>query len=153
MVAFSALWSNHPANEVPPNIYPCSSPSGAANFENQCAIRLGIALARSGISLSGYTGAFCWHKHGNEHPLRVNDVTRWLRGSRIFGSPEIARRAKGAQLSHAPYMGRSGIVVWINFWGTNSQGDPIDLWDGARIAHGALDYFSRSEEIHFWPVP
>lgn len=63
MVAFKTLWNNHPSNEEPPNNAPCST-SGTPNFENQCAIRLGVTLARSGISLSGYTGAFCWHKHG-----------------------------------------------------------------------------------------
>jgi len=152
-VAFSALWSNHPSNGTPPNDSPCSSASGTPNFENQCAIRLGVALAGAGVSLSGYTGAFCWHKHGKQHPLRVNDMQKWLSGSRVFGKPEVTRSAKTGQISNGPYMGRTGIVMWVNFWGTNNQGDHIDLWDGARIAHGALDYFSRSEEVHFWPVP
>jgi len=48
------------------------------------------------------------------------------------------------------FVGKRGIVYWQNFWGNDNQGDHIDLWDGARIAHGSNDYFERSEEIWFW---
>lgn len=152
MVGFKTLWANHPSNETPPNDSPCST-SGSPNFENQCAIRLGVTLARSGVSLSGYTGSFCWHKHGKEHPLRVNDMHKWLTKSLIFGKPDIAKQSKAYPVTNRNYLGVTGIVMWVNFWGTNNQGDHIDLWDGANIAHGSPDYFSRSQEIHFWQIP
>lgn len=152
MASFKTLWANHPANATPPDIYPCASTTGSPNFENQCAIRLGMALARSGVSLSSYTGAFCWHKHGKEHPLRVNDMYKWLNASRFAGKVEITKRSGGKPISHSDYLGRTGIVMWVNFWGTNNQGDHIDLWNGAQIARGELDYFTRSEQVHFWPI-
>jgi hypothetical protein len=39
------------------------------------------------------------------------------------------------------------------FGGSGNQGDHIDLWNGTQIARGDNEYFERSEEIWFWPLP
>jgi hypothetical protein len=151
---FDTLWRNHPALQSPPVTDPCST-GGRSNFTNQCVIRLGMALTRSGIDLASYRGAFCWHKHGREHPLRVEQMKVWLNSDEasFVGYAEIARRdRRGRQASYQAYAGRRGIVACINFWGSGNQGDHIDLWDGSTMARGSRDYFQPSEEIWFWEI-
>lgn len=160
---FADLWANHPSNKNERN--PCQT-NGKKNYENQCVIRLGVSLTSSGISLENYPGAFCWHGHGKQHPLRVEghsgrrEMKEWLNSddASFVGQAEISRRhAEGTQRTHADYAGRQGIVVFRNFWARLGQssyrGDHVDLWDGTRIAGGDNDYFERSEEIWFWDMP
>jgi hypothetical protein len=151
---FDKLWSNHPANEDPPLIEPCST-NGRSNHGNQCVIRLGLSFVRSGISLASYRGVFCWSRHGRQHPLRVEQMKLWLDSDDVtfVNYADISRKdRRGHQASHQSYLGRRGIVACINFWGSGNQGDHIDLWDGSVMAHGGRDYFQRSQEIWFWEM-
>lgn len=66
----------------------------------------------------------------------------------MAGAVEIRR-----QVTAADYMGRTGLVFFRNFWGEGNQGDHIDLWDGDELRAGAPDYFERSEQVWFWPLP
>jgi hypothetical protein len=151
---FDRFWGNHPALQSPAVTEPCST-KGKSNFANQCAIRFGVSITSSGISLDSYRGAFCWSGHGRTHPLKVDDMKLWLNSDNASFVPyaEISKRDKrGLQKSSHAYSGRRGIVACLNFWGTGNQGDHIDLWDGRTLAHGGLDYFERSEEIWFWEM-
>lgn len=79
----------------------------------------------------------------------------WLNSEKVtfVGYADIAKRDKqGKQRSASAYKGKRGIVVCRNFWGSGNQGDHIDLWDGMTMAHGAEDYFSKSQEIWFWEM-
>ena len=53
---FDRFWSNHPSLQTPPENQPCET-KGISNHDNQCVIRLGIAMTASGISLASYRGA------------------------------------------------------------------------------------------------
>jgi hypothetical protein len=151
---FDRFWLNHPALQSPAIIAPCST-NGKANHDNQCAIRLGVSVTKSGISLTSYRGVFCWSGHGRAHPLRVEEMKLWLNSDDASFVPyaDVSKRdRRGHQNPHQVYSGRRGIVACLNFWGRGNQGDHIDLWDGATMAHGGLDYFQRSEEIWFWEM-
>jgi hypothetical protein len=154
MVAFATLWENHPANLAEPAIEPCRTASGVRAYDNQCAIRLGLCLSRSGISLMSFRGAFCWYGHGRQHPLRVADMGTWLNSASatFVGTATKQRRANAHPISHYDYAHRRGIAMWLNFWGAGNQGDHIDLWDGEYVAHGDPDYFERSQEVWFWDI-
>ena len=150
---FADLWANHPSNATPPDGTPCRT-NGASNFTNQCVIRFGLSLVRSGISLDSYPGAFCWHGHGRQHPLRVEEMKLWLNSTAagFVGQAEISRRdATGTQRTSADYADRTGLAVFRNFYGPGNQGDHVDLWNGNRLGGGNNSYFERSEEIWFWP--
>jgi hypothetical protein len=152
---FDRLWNNHPSTQVSPDHQPCKT-NGVSNHDNQCVIRLGIAMTATGISLASYRGAICWSGHGREHPLRVEQMRDWLNSDdvRFVGYADVSKRKgnKGAQKTYLDYSGRRGIVACINFWGRGNRGDHIDLWDGSTMAHGGTDYFGRSQEIWFWEV-
>ena len=59
-------------------IAPCKEKGGTA-LENQCVIRLSIALKDSGMNLLSYTGVKCWLGHKN-HILGVEEMIPWFKG-------------------------------------------------------------------------
>jgi hypothetical protein len=73
-IAFETLWNNHPMNQSPPIQAPCSGPDGQRYYDNQCAIKMGECFDRSGLTLHGFHGVFCWHKHERRHPLRADQL-------------------------------------------------------------------------------
>jgi hypothetical protein len=150
---FDAMWRSHPSQQTPRVKHPCVE-GKAAGLDNQCVIRLGVSFTRAGVSLDSYPGAFCWFKHGTEHPLRVEEMKLWLNSADadFVGTADISRRGRGRQRTSDDYAGRRGVVACLNFWGTG-QGDHIDLWNGTQLAGGDLDFFERSEEIWFWELP
>lgn len=143
-VSFAILWSKHPSNRG--EDAPCKKKDDTPAFENQCAIRMGVCLKDGGINLSSFRGARCWF--GHSHIIRAQELANWLKSqSGQFGKVEIKKKA-----TWADYQNRKGIVFLMNFWGVGNQGDHIDLWDGSRMAHGDLSYFSRAQEVWFWPI-
>jgi hypothetical protein len=65
------IWDHHPW----PN-----NPCDVSRFGNQCAIRMGVALAGAGANLSSFTGSKCYPnlKHDPKHILRVQELADWL---------------------------------------------------------------------------
>ena len=147
MASFQQLWTNHPANGTPPDTQPCKNKHGTAAYENQCAIRMGLALQGAGIRTSSVPGARCWHGHGRSHILRVRNLVPWIdaKNSTIGCKEKVVHTG----VSHKDFTGKKGLVYFQNFYGRNNQGDHIDLWNGTKIAHGDLDFFERSEEVWF----
>lgn len=160
---FWKLWQNHP-NIAEQEMFPCRREDGVANFANQCAIRMGVCLSKSGLlTIDEYDGVRCWFGHNDVvHSLRARELALWLRNhASTFGAVEIKSETEWKE-----YVGRTGIIYCQNFWGENNQGDHIDLWDGTgefmgsgsftwegpAMASGGLDYLERAEEVWFWPV-
>jgi len=142
---FETLWANHPTTRG--NNQPCQT-GGTSNYDNQCAIRMGLTLARSGISLSGFNGARCWHGHGREHVLRVEELTAWLQGqTTALGTP-----VTHTSVTNTNFANQVGIAAFMNFWGRGNQGDHIDLWNGTIVRRGDPNYFQRSERVVFWQL-
>ncbi|WP_165251146.1 type VI secretion system amidase effector protein Tae4 [Paludisphaera soli] len=146
MLMFRTLWSVHPSNYG--DDAPCRDKKGNSAFENQCAIRMGVALADAGMDLSSFRGARCWH--GHRHVLRVEELIKWLKTR--TADVGTARSFKPGADARAAVAGVTGIVACRNFWGRGNQGDHIDVWDGAQMAHGDPGYMDRSEEVVFWTI-
>ncbi len=141
---FAELWNAHPGDN-----HPCLDELGEPAFENQCAIRMGVALAEAGFDMEGFDGHTCWHGHGGSHVLRAEELARWL-----ADAPGPWNSAETYQGITSDFLAeRQGIVFCRNFWGTGNQGDHIDLWNGSGMRHGSPDYIDRSEEVVFWEVP
>lgn len=156
-VTFSALWDNHPSNLDADN-EPCKTPAGEPAFENQCAIRMGVTLTRCGYTVTGITR--CWlHPASEGHKLRAQEVANWIKARPTeFGAVAIKKKADG--VTKADYAGKTGLIFFMNFWGTGMQGDHVDVWNGSKqasyISHpdplAGDDYFERAQEVWFWEI-
>jgi hypothetical protein len=150
---FSTLWRNQPANAFPAVRHPCVNRNGTPIDDSQCAVRLSVALVRSGISMDSYKGTFCWFGHGRQHALVAEQLAHWLNLSST-NFTEFAEKAyrRNGPISHIDYIGWPGIILCRNFWRADNSGDHIDLWDGSRFAMGDNSYFHRSQEVWWWAV-
>ncbi|WP_394357110.1 T6SS effector amidase Tae4 family protein [Cronobacter malonaticus] len=93
-ITFSQLWEAHP--EINGDADPCRKPDGHKAFNDQCAIRLGVALTRCGYDVSRLKLAQCWyHPKAEGHVLRAEELANALkkRQSRAF-----SERLKSAQI-------------------------------------------------------
>ena len=146
MLMFRTLWNVHPSNNG--DDFPCTTKKGDIAFDNQCAIRMGVALAEAGMNTSSFRGARCWH--GHKHILRVEELIKWLKTKKEDVGK--ARSFKPGSDALDAVAGRTGIVACRNFYGRGNQGDHIDLWDGVQMAKGSPSYMERSEEVVFWEI-
>ncbi|QUM89866.1 type VI secretion system amidase effector protein Tae4 [Moritella sp. 36] len=157
MPTFKKIWDNHPSVENFFDDFPCIDGSGSKAFDNQCAIRIGVALDATGISTAGFTGARCWHGHKPGHILRAEELANWLKGASSPFKTMIKFEAKDG---FSKINGKKGIIFFKDYYGANNQGDHIDLWNGSRLtrysswiefaARGGSHY-SKST-VWFWPV-
>ncbi|MCF6255038.1 MAG: type VI secretion system amidase effector protein Tae4 [Gammaproteobacteria bacterium] len=79
MVNFVKLWNSHPTVESFIDDFPCKK-NGKKAFDNQCAIRIGVAFEKTGVNLKSFKGAKCWHSHKPAHILRAEEIENWLKG-------------------------------------------------------------------------
>ncbi|WBT56759.1 type VI secretion system amidase effector protein Tae4 [Kosakonia oryzendophytica] len=139
MLSFSQLWDNHPYPESP-----CDS-----SFVNQCAIRMGVALEKSGVNLSIYHGAKCYpgFGHNPKHVLRAQELATWLLGRHDL----VGKAVKKKSVTQSDYAGKKGIVFIQDGWGST---DHIDVWDGSKMLMkgGSPDYFALGKEVWFWEL-
>lgn len=131
------LWSNHP--------YP-ATPCDTALFPNQCAIRMGVALSLSGVSMLSFAGVKCWSQHKPRHILRAQQLADWmLTQTETFGRAQIFRK----KVSPSDFAGKKGIVFIQNGWGAT---DHIDVWDGTAMKGGDPGYFGMGAQVWFWQL-
>jgi hypothetical protein len=180
MVAFRDLWYGHPINESVQT--PCIAPragnyhgsivdKGYPTFANQCAIRMGVALRRAGVTPQQITGCLTCSAHPPEemHFIRAHEVASALMRARIegIGSVEQIRGAETAEF-YPQLFGRTGIIYIKDYWRRSSDapdrptGDHIDVWNGYRSsAKWLMEWFSwlgyysnyaEAKEIWFWEV-
>jgi hypothetical protein len=129
-VQFQSVWSSYPSAQMP-----CDGP-----YDNQCAIRMSIALVGAGFSFGGYTEPCCKHGHA--------------RGAESL-APFLSRSARPERLAsasaEAAVAGRTGAVIFRNLAGfRGGQGDHIDVWNGTKTKTGA--YFTTCQEVWSWPL-
>jgi len=138
VVSFQKLWDNHP--------YP-GNPCDTNYFTNQCAIRMGVALEKTGINMQTFHGAKCYNglKHNPKHILRAQELANWLKAQRaIVGN---VKTYKG--VTDSDFAGKKGIVFIKDGWGAT---DHIDVWNGRQMKGGNPRYFSLGKEVWFWEL-
>jgi len=168
-ITFAELWDNHPTDDGP-----CSK-DGKSNFSDQCAIRIGVALAKSGYDVTKLQRAgkprFCWHHPAKDgHVLAAEELANALDRTRIPGVSATTKIKPGA--GYADKLdGKKGIIFFKDYWArggetTHRSGDHIDLWNGSRLTElssyfrvqcgiswdGIWSDFSKSKEVWFWEI-
>lgn len=123
---------------------PCKSTIDGHAIENQCAVRMSIALERCGFSISGFGRV---NDHNN--PRRVHDgrVSCQVNLAHVLAAEELARYIDAVigfthdlrddALDGAQSALTSPGIIYINNCFTRRgqaerRGDHIDLWDGSQ---------------------
>ena len=172
MVKFNQLWKNHPT--IQKETYPCKSTSGKKNFNDQCAIRMGACLAKSGVNTTKIVSKnrHCWqHDVSYGHILAAEELANGLKRCIIPGIQKMDKFDSSQfqrELNH-----KQGIIFFKDFWQRtingkkeifrNRSGDHIDLWNGSRLTDWRTWFaisnvfntggaYGKSKEIWFWRV-
>lgn len=153
LITFKKLWGNPPDVEGADHS-PCRKTDGDSKFDNQCAIRVGVALIKSGVSTSRLRGinhegkmanlAHCWgegHAKSLGHTFRAEDLARALEHTYIQGINKVEKI--NAKDFNKKLLGKTGIIFFKDYWQRepggiketfrNRSGDHIDLWNGNRL--------------------
>lgn len=167
MIKFNELWENHATISGVDN--PCIVDDNPA-FSNQCAIRVGNALALCGFDTTSLPGAeHCWHHAKSDgHILRAEQLAASLKRVRPAGFGAAQTIPVADYKKHIS--GKKGIIFFKDYWlrtsdpQNNPTGDHIDLWNGSRLTdwtswlrisiglslEGYWSDFGKSKEILFW---
>ena len=134
---FKKLWANHPGRT-----FPCDR----STFENQCAIRMGVALEKTGIDTSSFDTLYpkrrCWFGHTPGHILAAQELANWIdKNPALFGTKQ--------DIKPGHYPTQSGIIFIKDGWGTT---DHIDIWNGSKLKGGNPDYINKGKEVWFWKI-
>lgn len=161
---FQALWNGYPADASADDgvdHWPCLTKRGEVLHENQCAIRVSIALAAAGVNMKSCPKVKCWEAGHSGHVLRAQELADWLK-AHLLGAPETwtikkhGKKPSPGKQAETAVQGKTGIVFFQNFWGAGNSGDHIDLWNATEGKTISLDadsnYFHRSEQVWFWKL-
>ncbi len=147
-IKFATLWTNYPDDKPYIDQKTGNPPKG---FENQCAIKVSVALHGSGIEMKSFKGASVKIK-GRSAAVRAQELSNWLKMMPFCGLPSSPEAVTGKDWENK-IGGRTGIIFFQNYWtrdgetATNRSGDHIDLWNGSRLTAsglmGVLTTFAR----------
>ncbi len=180
MVMFRDLWRGHPINESVTT--PCIAPADIVNLEgksikkgypvfaNQCAIRMGTALRRAGVTAAQIPGcAYCSvHPREQMHFINANQLANALAKARLPGFGPL-EKISGTEAAHfyPKIYGRTGAIYIQDYWRRSTDtgratGDHIDVWNGYRSTSkwlmewfswlGYYSNYAEAGEIWFWEI-
>ncbi|NLY33627.1 MAG: hypothetical protein GX040_02810 [Alcaligenaceae bacterium] len=168
-INFAKLWKYHP--EINGDKNPCRKKDGSKAFDDQCAIRIGFALAQCGYDITKLKAESCWfHSKCEGHILRAEELANALSRTVIPGIFPVLK-ITAANFEDA-LKNQTGIMFFKDYWRRgkesfdNRTGDHIDLWNGSRLTtlsswfriqwglsiEGEFSDFFDSKEIWFWKV-
>jgi hypothetical protein len=167
-IAFQTFWDNYSSES------PCKDPKTGKpppGYDNQCSMRLGYAMEKSGVSFASYHGGRCpfGSKHGGM-VASAQGLANWLKTRPFRGCPTYEKYT--GQDVFEKIKGRTGIIFFANYWQRDSDkgdartGDHIDLWNGSHLTatsswfrvhlgvslDGVWSDFRRATEVLFWPI-
>jgi hypothetical protein len=134
------------------NPYPCDKKV----YENQCAVRMGRALAANDIYMVPFKGARCGlpnHEPTGDDPaghiLRARELANYLRSQTgKLGNVKIYKKA-----TPKDFEDKRGIMFIQK--PTEARGlDHIDLWDGRGLKQKTanISWISACDQVWFWDL-
>jgi len=150
---FAVLRQNYPKSELQEVLFPELGWADLVRkpaFKDTCAVRMSIALLRSGVVIPG-----AWLKINNG-PLkdkmvqpRQGELSRTI--VRMWGKPEVF---KGTIEAHDIIGNSTGVISFFRVYGGAGDGGHIDLvWPAGNGFHEcARSCFFTAAEIWFWPL-
>jgi len=110
---FKQLWENHPV--ITGEVNPCCT-NGKPNFHDQCAIRLGTALAACGVNTTKLPGVrHCWqHDKKYGHTLSAEELAKSLKDWPVYGVGAF-QAIEPSEFSKK-ISGMTGIIFFKDYW-------------------------------------
>lgn len=142
-VTFVKLWESYPSGH--PYVDPKTGqpPPG---FDNQCAIKVSVAIHGAGIEMKSFRGADI-KMNGLKTAIVAEQLAAWLKLQPFCGLPTAPENVTGKDWQDK-IRGRTGIVFFANYWKragetTRPTGDHIDLWNKTRLTSNAPNFVRR----------
>lgn len=155
-VSFADLWETYPSQHPYLDKETGKAPKG---YENQCAIKVSVALHNVGIEMKSFAGAAV-AINGRRAAIRAEQLAAWLKKQPFKALPAVPAMIAGDDWQDK-IEGKTGIIYFANYWKregetTKPSGDHIDLWNGERLTNngfrGTLQTFLRfTLNIHSGP--
>jgi hypothetical protein len=157
------------------NDYRMDSKPCKQGAENQCAVRMSIALGRAGFGLESFQPSSRVHKGGKScqtngmaHVLGAEELARFLRQA-LFAPVVFQPGAKNGCAGAFQTVQRTrGILYFNNCFKrkgeTHARGDHIDLFNGLQYYNQIIhpkaggdettggDLFGRADQVWFWQL-
>jgi hypothetical protein len=158
-ISFDTLYNNYSSSE-PSRANYVSQPDlfkeigwddfvGQPNYANTCAVRVSLALVKSGVSISPKSHNILKGDHvGKGVEVSMTRLANLLAGNRYLGAyesftPTNAQTGVGS---------RKGVIAFHGIPGY-SGGGPSDLVSGSsQVVQCASGCYFRSNSIWFWPL-
>lgn len=157
-ISFQSLWANYPNDD------PCMNPrTGKPAYDDQCAIRLGMTLQKSGANFKTFRGPSCeFAPAGSGMVLRAQELADWLMKRPFSGCPaaHIIKPGKGFA---DRINGQTGIIFFQHYWLREGEklnankaspygtGNHIDLWRLDRLTPAFHNFLRFSLHIDHFP--
>ena len=137
-LTFDKLWQGYPSSKP----YVDKSGDPPKGFENQCAIKVSVALQAAGVDMKSFRGAAV-SVDDKRLAIRAEELAAWLKTQHLIGLPLKPENVTGKEWQDK-IKGRKGIVFFANYWARpgearNASGDHIDLWNGSRLTMSGVE--------------
>jgi hypothetical protein len=144
-VNFATLWKAYPSSAPFVDPQTGKPPPG---YENQCAIKVSVALHGAGVAMKSFRGAIVT-VNGLRSAILADQMSTWLKKQPFCGLPMWPEKVTGEHWQDK-IKGRTGIVYFANYWARNAgeksamrpTGDHIDLWNGSRLTATGMSFIS-----------
>ena len=134
---FFELWNAYPNKKPYLDQKTGEVPQG---YDNQCAIKVSLALHGAGFDLADFRGANVFVRHVKA-AVRAEELARWLKFQQIEGL-SLPESIAGDDWQKR-IKGRTGILFFADYWlrpgEKTPSGDHIDLWNGQRMTASGLE--------------
>jgi hypothetical protein len=136
-LSFDKLWQGYPSSKP----YVDTSGDPPKGFENQCAIKVSVALHAAGVDMKSFRGASV-SVDGKRLAIRAEELAAWLKTQHLIGLPLKPENVTGKEWQDK-IKGRKGIAFFANYWPREGEkqptGDHIDLWNGSRLTMSGFE--------------
>src|SRR5438034_3122658 len=111
-IKFETIWQNYPKSD------PCIDPKTGKppkGYPNQCAMRVGYALAKSGVCFDSFKGSRCPKSERSSGLVAgAQDLANWLGPNRFEGCPK--GETYTGKTVFEKIKGRTGVIFLANYW-------------------------------------
>lgn len=151
MPTFQTLWDNHPAR---------ANVCDATIFRNQCAMRMGDALTKSGVKIPMKGLRTCvgynrnrFKDHAPGHIRAAQQLANVLKEQPTLLGAHVTCKVMSGSINDNidTFKNNNGVVFIMNGW---DQTDHIDVFNGTSLAlkGGAATYRSKGTQVWFWKM-